>query len=87
MCDSNPTATGRWAWLKRILPTNWRAIVAWAITLLFVYIGNCIRQHNGDISCGNRLEGGAYFTIFLPAAAPSASSASPPLFLATEDAR
>jgi len=27
-----------------------------------------IRQHNGDISCGNRLEGGAHFTIFLPAA-------------------
>ena len=27
-----------------------------------------IRQHNGDITCGNRLEGGAYFTIFLPAA-------------------
>lgn len=26
-----------------------------------------IRQHNGDISCGNRLEGGAYFTLFLPA--------------------
>jgi len=29
-----------------------------------------IRQHNGDISCGNRLEGGAHFTIFLPAAPP-----------------
>jgi signal transduction histidine kinase len=28
-----------------------------------------IRQHDGDITCGNRLEGGAYFTIFLPAAA------------------
>jgi len=26
-----------------------------------------IRQHNGDISCGNRFEGGAHFTIFLPA--------------------
>lgn len=26
-----------------------------------------IRQHNGDISCGNRLEGGAFFTLFLPA--------------------
>ena len=25
-----------------------------------------IRQHNGDISCGNRLEGGAFFTLFLP---------------------
>jgi signal transduction histidine kinase len=46
-----------------------------------------IRQHNGDISCGNRLEGGAHFTIFLPAAAPSSSSASTPIFLATEDAR
>jgi len=29
-----------------------------------------IRQHEGDITCGNRLEGGAYFTIFVPAAAP-----------------
>ncbi|HET7105566.1 MAG TPA: ATP-binding protein [Candidatus Acidoferrum sp.] len=27
-----------------------------------------IRQHAGDITCGNRLEGGAYFTIFVPAA-------------------
>jgi signal transduction histidine kinase len=27
-----------------------------------------IRQHEGDITCGNRLEGGAYFTIFVPAA-------------------
>jgi len=27
-----------------------------------------IRQHEGDITCGNRLEGGAYFTIFIPAA-------------------
>jgi signal transduction histidine kinase len=34
-----------------------------------------IRQHDGDISCGNRLEGGAYFTIFLPSAAlPAADS-------------
>jgi signal transduction histidine kinase len=32
-----------------------------------------IRQHDGDITCGNRLEGGAYFTIFLPAVALSAS--------------
>ena len=31
-----------------------------------------IRQHDGDISCGNRLEGGAHFTIFLP------SISSPP---------
>src|SRR5258708_31224737 len=28
-----------------------------------------IRQHEGDITCGNRLEGGAYFTIFVPAVA------------------
>jgi hypothetical protein len=40
--------TGRWAWLKRLLPTNWRAFLAWLITLLCVYVGNCIRQHNGD---------------------------------------
>jgi signal transduction histidine kinase len=46
-----------------------------------------IRQHNGDISCGNRLEGGAHFTIFLPAASSAASPASGPLSLATEDAR
>ena len=32
-----------------------------------------IRQHDGDITCGNRLEGGAYFTIFLPAAALSSA--------------
>jgi two-component system NtrC family sensor kinase len=32
-----------------------------------------IRQHDGDISCGNRLEGGAYFTIFLPSAAVAAA--------------
>ena len=48
MSDPIPTASGRWAWLKRILPTNWRSFIAWAITLLFVYVGNCIRQHNGD---------------------------------------
>lgn len=30
-----------------------------------------IRQHEGDITCGNRLEGGAYFTIFVPAVAVS----------------
>lgn len=35
-----------------------------------------IRQHEGDISCGNRLEGGAYFTIFVPAAAPSRQDTS-----------
>jgi hypothetical protein len=48
MCDSNPSTPGRWAWLKRFLPTNWRAFIAWAITLFFVYVGNCIREHNGD---------------------------------------
>jgi signal transduction histidine kinase len=37
-----------------------------------------IRQHDGDITCGNRLEGGAYFTIFLPAVAlPAADSRIP----------
>src|SRR5262245_26224081 len=50
MCQSNSTAPGRWAWLKRLLPLNWRAFIAWAITLLFVYVGNCIREHNGDES-------------------------------------
>jgi len=37
-----------------------------------------IRQHDGDISCGNRLEGGAHFTIFLP------SISLPPSALDTE---
>jgi signal transduction histidine kinase len=38
-----------------------------------------IRQHEGDITCGNRLEGGAYFTIFLPAAVlPAPDSGVPP---------
>ena len=37
-----------------------------------------IRQHDGDISCGNRLEGGAHFTIFLP------SISSPPSAFDTE---
>jgi len=32
-----------------------------------------IRQHEGDITCGNRLEGGAYFTIFVPAVAVESS--------------
>jgi signal transduction histidine kinase len=37
-----------------------------------------IRQHDGDITCGNRLEGGAYFTIFLPTATlPAADSGIP----------
>ncbi len=48
MSDAISSAAGRWARLKQILPTNWRSIVAWAITLLFVFIGNCIRQRNGD---------------------------------------
>jgi two-component system NtrC family sensor kinase len=37
-----------------------------------------IRQHNGDISCGNRLEGGAHFTIFLPAASSQLPEILPP---------
>jgi two-component system NtrC family sensor kinase len=44
-----------------------------------------IRQHNGDITCGNRLEGGAYFTIFLPAALQPDMTAGPSLV--AEDAR
>jgi signal transduction histidine kinase len=44
-----------------------------------------IRQHNGDISCGNRLEGGAHFTIFLPAASSSPSALH--FSLALEDVR
>src|SRR6266542_2987985 len=48
MSDPTPTAPGRWAWLKSILPTNWRAFIAWLLTLLCVYVGNCIRQHNGE---------------------------------------
>jgi signal transduction histidine kinase len=45
-----------------------------------------IRQHNGDITCGNRLEGGAYFTIFLPAAASSASDSGIPSPIVSERA-
>lgn len=41
-------APGRWAWLWKFLPINWRAFVAWALTLLCVYVGNCVRRHNGD---------------------------------------
>jgi signal transduction histidine kinase len=37
-----------------------------------------IRQHEGDITCGNRLEGGAYFTIFLPAAVVSGTDSGMP---------
>ncbi len=46
-----------------------------------------IRQHNGDISCGNRLEGGAHFTIFLPAFSRSPSPATDTYPLAVGDAR
>jgi two-component system NtrC family sensor kinase len=46
-----------------------------------------IRQHDGDISCGNRLEGGAHFTIFLPAASAALSHAANSFSLAAEDAR
>jgi len=46
-----------------------------------------IRQHNGDITCGNRFEGGAHFTIFLPAVFPSAPSAENPFSLAGEQTR
>jgi len=46
-----------------------------------------IRQHNGDITCGNRLEGGAHFTIFLPAALPASVTAENSAPLAVEGAR
>jgi signal transduction histidine kinase len=45
-----------------------------------------IRQHDGDITCGNRLEGGAYFTIFLPAAGLQASDSGAPLPIVSERA-
>jgi signal transduction histidine kinase len=45
-----------------------------------------IRQHNGDITCGNRLEGGAHFTIFLPAAPSSVSNDAAPSSLAVQSA-
>src|SRR5947209_7336042 len=44
----NPPAPNKWAWLVKLLPINWRAFVAWALTLSCVYVGNCIRRHNGD---------------------------------------
>jgi signal transduction histidine kinase len=43
-----------------------------------------IRQHEGDITCGNRLEGGAYFTIFVPAAAVAAPETSIPSSIVSE---
>ena len=45
-----------------------------------------IRQHEGDITCGNRLEGGAYFTIFVPAAAVAARESSVPAAIVSEPA-
>jgi signal transduction histidine kinase len=45
-----------------------------------------IRQHDGDITCGNRLEGGAYFTIFLPAAALPGSDSGMPSTIVSERA-
>lgn len=45
-----------------------------------------IRQHDGDITCGNRLEGGAYFTIFLPAAGLQTSDSGIPAPVVTERA-
>jgi signal transduction histidine kinase len=45
-----------------------------------------IRQHDGDITCGNRLEGGAYFTIFLPAADLPAADSSIPSSIVSERA-
>jgi len=45
-----------------------------------------IRQHEGDITCGNRLEGGAYFTIFVPAAALETSDAGMPSSIISEGA-
>jgi len=46
-----------------------------------------IRQHNGDITCGNRLEGGAHFTIFLPAVLPSPSPSEDSVSLVVEGTR
>jgi len=43
-----------------------------------------IRQHEGDITCGNRLEGGAYFTIFVPAVAVVARESSIPAVSVSE---
>jgi signal transduction histidine kinase len=45
-----------------------------------------IRQHEGDITCGNRLEGGAYFTIFVPAAALETSDAGVPSSITSDGA-
>jgi signal transduction histidine kinase len=46
-----------------------------------------IRQHEGDITCGNRLEGGAYFTIFVPAVAVGERESRVPAVIVSELAR
>jgi signal transduction histidine kinase len=46
-----------------------------------------IRQHEGDITCGNRLEGGAYFTIFVPAAVLRATDSGIPPAIVSQEAR
>jgi signal transduction histidine kinase len=45
-----------------------------------------IRQHEGDITCGNRLEGGAYFTIFVPAVVLPVADSGIPAAIASEGA-
>jgi len=45
-----------------------------------------IRQHAGDITCGNRLEGGAYFTIFVPAAGMASMDSGLPAVVVAERA-
>jgi len=45
-----------------------------------------IRQHEGDITCGNRLEGGAYFTIFVPAVVLPVVDTGIPSAIASEGA-
>ena len=45
-----------------------------------------IRQHEGDITCGNRLEGGAYFTIFVPAVMVAERESSVPPVIVSEPA-
>lgn len=45
-----------------------------------------IRQHEGDITCGNRLEGGAYFTVFVPAVVPPAPDSGIPSSMVSERA-
>ena len=48
MSDLNtPETAARWAWLKRALPTNWRAFLLWAITVACMYVGNCVRSQEG----------------------------------------